>query len=62
MSVARCDSLLHVGVCQKSLSFQVLGMVSEKLEITVNDIVTEESLVQSQAFQYGVLFGPLRTV
>lgn len=60
MSVARCDSLLHVGICRKSLAFQVLRMVSEKLEITMNDIGIEESLVQSTAFQYGVPFGPLK--
>jgi len=48
--------LLHVGVCRKPLAFQVLRMVFEKLKITVNDIGTEESLVQSQAFQYGVPF------
>lgn len=60
MSVARCDSLLHVCVCRKSLAFQVFRMVSEKLEITVQDIGTEESLVQLQAFKYGVPFRPLK--
>jgi len=60
VSVFRSNSLLHVGVCRKSLAFQVLRMISEKLEITVYDIGTEESLVQSQAFQYGVPFGPLK--
>jgi len=60
VSVARCDRLLHVGVYRKSLAFQVRRAVSEILEITMQNIGTDESLVQSQDFQFGDPFGPLK--
>jgi hypothetical protein len=33
--------LLHVGVCRKSLSIQMLRIESKEMAITVNDIGTE---------------------